>query len=113
MTGTHVVFVPLSEVERAEIGASPGTLYEGWIRDLLGRGWRVPWHPSACAVLRCGHAQIWHRHGTRYRVCEVQGCECTMFASQRARRVPAAVPEDVPALARDGSGEVLGVARAS
>lgn len=108
--GTQVVFVPLSEVERAEIGCWPGTLYEGWVRDLLGRGWRVPWHPSACASPECGHAKIWHKHGTRYRVCEVQGCTCRLFVSQRATSVPASAPEAVPTVARGDEDEV---ARAS
>lgn len=70
-------------------GHTPLQHYEGIILDLLGRGIRVPDHPSACQAQAdgrmCGHARVWHKERTRQHPCEIAGCGCLDFVRRSPR----------------------------
>jgi hypothetical protein len=68
--------------------------------QLMRRG-RVPWHYTACADPKCGHAMVWHRTSTRYRPCDTgTGCKCRRFVRHETERVPGGVRVLVPGVAR-------------
>lgn len=80
------------EVVGVAYGYQPCRQYEGLIIDLLGRGNRVPDHPSACKDqvedTVCGHARVWHRHRTRTHPCMVEGCGCLEYVKMLPVRRP-------------------------
>lgn len=78
------------------IGQHPMTPFEGILTDRVARGESVPGHPSTCtsAPLTCWHGKIWHKgRSGRLGLCQVDGCQCLMFVSQRTCREPRGVPE--------------------
>lgn len=85
------------------IGHHPMTKYEGELTDRVARGEPVPEHPSTCssAPFRCWHGQVWHKQRSgRTAACNVPGCQCLGFVSQRtmpaARARPGAMPGTTP-----------------
>jgi hypothetical protein len=76
--------IGMPKVPEPAWGAHRMTFYEGLTGMQLGRGHRVPWHPSACQAIvpggqPCGHAKVWHRNRTRLHPCLVKGCTCLDF----------------------------------
>ena len=85
----------ISQGKPALIGHTPMTPYEGTLVDELAHGESVPEHPSACtsAPFTCWHAQVWHKgRSGRLGPCQVPGCQCLMFVSQRSCHAPLTVP---------------------
>lgn len=77
------------------IGQHPITPYEGGLLDRVARGEPVPEHPSTCTSVpfRCWHGQVHHKgRSGRLGACQVTGCQCLGFVSQRTWPVPLSVP---------------------